>query len=150
MFKRVLVFVFSLLFLLACQQQQVTTQLSAGLHKIVNPTPEQIQRLRDLGTEIIVQEDNYIIIRATQSIEAVSVHTQPVEESDFVQRLIRVPLQDSTSLQTVVNTGVDLWTVENDTAVARAFDIDIQELRDAGLQVQVVAQDASKWVEERL
>ena len=150
MLKHLLLLLLSIPLFFACQQENITTQLDAGLHKIVNPTPEQIERLRELGTEIIVQEEDYIIIRADASIEAVTVTTQPVEEADFIHRLIRVPLDDSTALQTVVNAGVDLWTVQNDTAIARAFDIDIREIRNAGLDVLVVAQDASKWVEERL
>ncbi len=150
MLKHLLKLLLSIPLFFACQQENITTQLDAGLHKIVNPAPEPIERLRELGTEIIVQEQDYIIIRADESIEAVSVSTQPVQEADFVHRLIRVPLDDSTALQTVVNAGVDLWTVQNDTAIARAFDIDIREIRDAGLDVHVVAQDASKWVEERL
>lgn len=150
MSKIVLVLMSLLLVCVACEPQQVTTQLSAGLHKVVRPTTEQIERLRDLGAELVVQEQDYIIIRTEETLEAVSVSTQPVQESDFVHRLVHVHLQDSTSLQKVVNTGVDLWSVENDTAIARAFDIDIRELRDADLDVRIVAQDASKWVEERL
>ena len=150
MSKIILVLMSLLLFCVACEPQQVSTQLSAGLHKIIRPTTEQIERLREMGAELVVQEEEYIIIQVGETLEALSVSTQPVHESDFVHRLIHVHLQDSTSLQNVVNAGVDLWSVENDTAIARAFDIDIQELRDAGLDLRIVAQDASKWVEERL
>ncbi len=66
----------------------------------------------------------------------------------MVQRLVKIYLKDSTDLQKVVNSGVDLWEVKADTAVARAFDIYIERLREAGLSVKIIARDASQMEEK--
>ena len=39
--------------------------------------------------------------------------------------------------------------LDGDTAIARAFDIYIHDLREAGLTLRVVARDASEWLEEK-
>lgn len=147
--KMSLLVIFALM-LLSCGGQEMTSQqYEGGLRKIVAPSDAQIQALRDAGAEIVVLEPDYVIYRATDTTQPVALSTAPIQEKDLVQRLVHIYLPDSTALQTVVNTGVDLWQVQGDTAVARAFDLYIDKMVAAGLSVRVVAADASKWMEGR-
>jgi len=134
--------------LFCCQESDVAEQGAAGgLQKISNLTEAQIQELRDAGAEIIVQEPDYIVVRTTNMTGALAFSASGIEEKDLLQRLVHIHVPDSVALQTVINSGVDFWQVDGDTAIARAFDIYINDLRAAGLSVRIVAQDASKWAE---
>jgi len=123
--------------LFCCQESDVAEQGAAGgLQKISNLTEAQIQELRDAGAEIIVQEPDYIVVRTTNMTGALAFSASGIEEKDLLQRLVHIHVP-----------GVDFWQVDGDTAIARAFDIYINDLRAAGLSVRIVAQDASKWAE---
>jgi len=94
-----------------------------------------------------VQEPNYIIVQTDNMTKTMAFSSHPIQEKDLKQRLIHVYAPDTTALQTVVNSGVDFWQVDGDTVVARAFDLYINNLRQAGLDVRIVAQDATEWME---
>jgi len=145
---KILMGILSLLLLFSCSPK-VEQQSAGGLKKISYSSNEQLQAIKDAGAEIIVQEPDYVIVRTDNMLQALSVSSTPIQESDMVQRLVRIQLKDSTSLQTVVDTGVDLWQVVDDTVIARAFDLYINKLRAAGLKVEIMAQDASKWEGEK-
>ena len=132
-----------------CQSQQQPQQAqSQGLQKIYYKNQDEIQNLRDAGADIIVQEPDYVVIRTDKMLQTHGLKSEPIQEVDLVQRLVKIALKDSSDLQTVVNTGVDLWEVKNDTAVVRAFDIYIEQLKQAGLSVEIIANNASKMEEK--
>jgi biotin operon repressor len=132
-----------------CQSEQQPQQAqSQGLQKVYYKSQDEIQKLRDAGAEIIVQQPDYVIIKTDKMIAAQDVKSEPIKESDMIQRLVKIYVKDSTDLQTVVNSGIDLWEVKNDTAIARAYDIYIEALREAGLSVEIIAQNASQREEQ--
>jgi hypothetical protein len=132
-----------------CQSEQQPQQAqSQGLQKVYYNNQDEIQNLRQAGAEIIVQEPDYVVIRTDKMLQTHGLKLEPIQEVDMVQRLVKVALKDSTDLQTIVNSGVDLWEVKNDTAVVRAFDIYIERLKEAGLSVKIIAQNASKMEEK--
>jgi len=132
-----------------CQSEQQPQQAqSQGLQKVYYNNQDEIQNLRQAGAEIIVQEPNYVVIRTNKMLQTHGLKLEPIQEVDMVQRLVKIALRDSTDLQTIVNSGVDLWEVKNDTAVVRAFDIYIERLKEAGLSVKIIAQNASKMEEK--
>jgi len=132
-----------------CQPEQQPQQAqSQGLRKIYYKNQQEVQQLRQAGAEIIVQEPDYVIIRTDSMLQALSVKSDPIEETDLVQRLVKIHVKDSQDIQTVANSGIDLWEVKGDTALGRAFDIYIERLKKAGLSVKIVAEDASKWEEK--
>jgi len=132
-----------------CQSDQQPQQAqSAGLQKIYYKNQEEIQKLRDAGAEIIVQEPDYVVIRTDKMMQTQGLKSEPIQEIDLVQRLVKVHLKDSTDLQKVVDTGVDLWEVKNNTAVVRAFDLYIEKMKQAGLSVKIIAKNASKMEEQ--
>jgi hypothetical protein len=145
---KILAMMFSIALIISCSQQ-IEQQSVGGLKKISYSSEEQLQALKDSGAEIIVQEPKYVVVRTDEMLQALDVQSTNIKEIDLVQRLVFVHLKDSTSLQTVVNTGVDLWQVVEDTAIVRAFDLYINEMRDAGLDLRIIAQDASKWEGEK-
>ncbi|MBN1562172.1 hypothetical protein JW998_18095 [candidate division KSB1 bacterium] len=139
-----LIILFFLLFIHCVEREGAEKTAIGSLQKIAHPSDAQIQELRQAHAEIIVREPDYIIIRTTKMTMPLAFAASPVLEKDLVQRLVHIHLPDSTALQTVINSGVDFWGVEGDTAVARAFDIYIDDLRAAGLTVRIVAQKAAR------
>ena len=94
-----------------------------------------------------MREPDYIVVRTDNMTEPIAFSSHLIQEQDLKHRLIHVYAPDTTALQTVVNSGVDFWQVDGDTIVARAFDLYIKNLKDAGLTVRIVASDATKWME---
>lgn len=140
-------FIISIIFLLwiGCGSEEPQQAQSVGLQKIAIESQEDVDRLRAAGAEIIVQEHDYVIVRAKNMIQSQELGGAPIEESDLIQRLIRVPFKDSGDLQKAVDVGIDLWKVQGDTIIARAFDIYIEKLKQMGFKVEIIARDASKW-----
>lgn len=139
------------LILSACtaQQQPQTRQAVAGnaktLKKIPYKNAEELQRLRASGAEIIVQQADYVIVRADSvSVSAFAANAAPAQEQDLVQRLVHIPLRDSSDVQRIVDSGADLWEVKADTAIVRAFDLQLERLRSAGMSFHLVKSDASQ------
>ena len=146
---RIYLLLFACLIFAFCQSEQQPQQAQkAGLQKVYYNNQDEIQNLRNAGAEIIVQEPDYVVIRTDKMLQAHGLKSEPIQEVDLVQRLVKIALKDSTDLQTVVNSGVDLWEVKNDTAVVRAFDIYIERLKEAGLSVEMIAKNASKMEEK--
>ena len=127
------------------QTQQVGTQ---GLRKISYKNDAELQQLRDTGAEIIVQEHDYVIVRTDSRITALSLDSEPIEEADLVQRFVHIILTDSSDLQKIANIGIDLWQVKGDTVIARAFDTYIEQLRQAGFTVKIIASDSRTILEK--
>lgn len=131
---------------LACDQgSQMQQSASGGLRKVKITGTEDVARLKQAGAEIIVQESDYVVVRTDKMVTALAVPSEAIAESDLVQRLIHVFLMAPGDLDRVVNQGIDLWEVKGDTVVARAFDLYIHKLQEAGFRVEIIAQDASKW-----
>lgn len=140
---------FACLIFAFCQSEQQPQQAqTAGLQKVYYKNPEEVQNLRNAGAEIIVQQPDYVVIRTNKMLQTHGLKSEPIQEADLVQRLVKIAIRDSSDLQTIVNSGVDLWEVKNDTAVVRAFDIYIEQLKQAGLSVEIIAQNASKLEEK--
>lgn len=137
--------------LIACTaQQQPSTQQAAGssataLKKISYRNAEELQRLREAGVEIIVQQSDYVIVRTdSATISAFAANAVSAQEQDLVQRLVHISLRDSSDVQKIVDSGADLWEVKSDTAIVRAFDIQLDRLRNAGISYRIVKSDASQ------
>lgn len=137
------------LLLAACSTPSPSAKGPAGLRKISYANAAELERLRQTGAEIIVQQPDYVVIRTDSAqLAALALTSQPAQEQDLVQRLVAIVLRDSTSLQTVVDSGVDLWEARGDTAVARAFDMQLEKLRQEGLAITVIAENADAWRKE--
>lgn len=98
------------LLLAACSTPSPSAKGPAGLRKISYANAAELERIRLTGAEIIVQQPDYVVIRTDSAqLAALALASQPAQEQDLVQRLVAIVLRDSTSLQTVVDSGVDLW-----------------------------------------
>ncbi|MGH7496751.1 MAG: hypothetical protein ACREOO_30740 [bacterium] len=130
----------------ACTTQPPAATSATGLKKIRYRTPEELQKLRAAGAEIIVQQSDYVIVRvdSTNVSALATVPVEPMQESDLVQRLVHIKIDSAHTVQQIVDAGVDLWEAAGDTAVARAFDIQLQRLRASGFELRVIAQDANQ------
>jgi hypothetical protein len=146
---RICFLLFACLIFAFCKTEQQPQQAqSKALQKIYYKSPEEVQKLRQAGAEIIVQQPDYVIVRTDSMLQIQGLKSEPIQEADMVQRLVKIYLKDSTDLQTIVNSGVDLWQVKGDTAIARAYDIYIDRLKKAGLSVTIIAKNASKMEEK--
>ena len=131
--------------LAACTSQPSSSPGATGLKKIRWRTPEDLQKLRAAGAEIIVQQSDYVIVRVdSTSVSALAaVPVEPVHEVDLVQRLVHIKIDTAHTVQQIVDAGLDLWSAEGDSAIARAYDIQLERLRQAGFELRVVEQDAN-------
>lgn len=139
------------LLLCACHpiEEEPAASAVGGLKKVVLESEADLQRLRDSGAELIVIEKDYVIVRVENTAMAETFNLQTFEENELVQRLVKIPLSDSLGLQPIVDNGLDLWSHEDEVAIARAFDIQIERLRKLGYSVEVIAQDASRREEQK-
>ncbi len=115
------------------------------LQKIRYNSQEEIKQLREVGAEIIVQEDDYVIVRYPNNMPISSDVTEPIKEEDLVQRLVHIHLKDTNDIQKVVNMGVDVWKMKDGIVIASALDFYIEKLREAGFTVEVIAKNVKKW-----
>jgi polyphosphate kinase len=130
----------------ACTSQPSSSTGSTGLKKVRYRTPEELQKLRAAGAEIIVQQSDYVIVRvdSTNVSALAAAAVEPMQESDLVQRLVHIKIDSAHTVQQIVDAGLDLWEAAGDTAVARAYDIQLERLRQTGFELRVIAQDANQ------
>ena len=129
---------------MSCKSPQPQSQSVGGLRKVYYKDQSEVQRLREAGAEIVVQQRDYVVIRTTKMVSALAADSEPISEGDLIQRLARIYPVKTGELQKVVDTGLDLWEVKADTAIARVYDLQIDRLKDAGFKVEIIAEDASK------
>ncbi len=147
--------------LLGCQPQtqESPTPLTAEsfqagpqLVKINLDRPGVFQNLAAQNVEIIVQEEDYIIVRldltAFGEIQAMSLSTEKPKESELVQRLIAVVTSDSEQITAVNNTGINIWEMRGDSVIAQAFDNQINAIKTMGLPVEILEDNIQNVVKK--
>ena len=142
-------FIIVLLLCGACTTPKPQQAKQQQLQKIFYSSEDEIQRLRNAGAEIIVKESDYVIVRTDSMLNAQSFSFEPIQESDLVQRLIKIIVKDSTDKCAIANVGIDIWEVKADTIIARAYDNYIEQLKNAGLSVQIIATNAANLKENK-
>lgn len=109
------------------------------LVKISIADPAQADSLLQLGFEVIVEEPDYVIARVdsseVQTLRALRLSWGAFESSDLVQLLVRIPVRDSSDVAELVNLGIDLWEVREDSVVAQVYDKHIREAQARGFVV---------------
>jgi len=129
----------------ACGAPQSQQPASNGLKKIHYGSEADLQRLRQAGARIIVQQPDYVIVERDSGLAALGFKSEPIRESDLVQRLVRIVTANRDQRQQAIDTGIDPWEIRGDTLVARAFDLQIEQLRSSGISVEIIAKNAAKW-----
>ena len=138
--------------LTACGQQQPATTTTAstaatgrgGLRKISSADQQTIERLRQSGVKILVQQPDYLIIYSdSTTMQTLAMNTQVATEKDVVQRLVKIHFTDKAQLQQIADLGVDVWDVQGDSVMARAYDWYLEQLKQNGMNYRVVKMDAS-------
>jgi len=142
------VMLFGSLVLTACGQQQPATTSTAltgrgGLRKISPADQQTIERLRQSGVKILVQQPDYVIIYSdSATLQTLAMNTQAASEKDVVQRLVNIHFTDKAQLQQIVDLGVDVWEVQGDSVTARVYDLYLEQLKQNGINYRVVKMDA--------
>ena len=142
------VLIIASIFVLSDAVAQSDSKAPGELRKVYTKDPAEVQRFKDGGAEIIVRQPDYVVLRFTETVSRLTVESEPIRERDLVQRVARIQLRKPGDLQRAVDIGIDLWRIQDGTAVARVFDIHIERLEQAGLKVEVLAQDASNFGKE--
>lgn len=148
--KLLLAAILSGLLILSCVPTEQVEALTTGkgLRKIPATDAQTIKALTDAGAEIVVKQPDYLVIRIDGMQSVLSIGTVPLSEADLVQRLVKIQLKDSTSVQTIVDMGIDLWDVEGNEAFAQAYDLYIERLKADGYQVTILEENSRKSGEE--
>lgn len=140
--RSVSVIIAGTLLLGACDVPESQFTRITGLKKVQYTSAEELRELRKAGAEIIVLQPDYVVIRTDSMENARAFRLESVREEDLVQRLVHIHLENPADVQKIVDTGIDLWEIKEDTAIAQAYDIYIERLRREGIAVTIVARDA--------
>jgi len=112
------------------------------LKKISIQTKEQADNLIEAGFDVIVVEDDYVVVRLEAANEeqvlSMNLQIEPIQESDLVQRLVKIVIQDRLDSTALLEMGVDIWQVKGDTVVAQVFDKHIRLAQEKGYTVEIV------------
>jgi hypothetical protein len=143
---KLLLMLLLMLAFIACQQP-ATSPAASGLRKISVSDQQTVERLRQSGVKILVEQPNYLVVysdSATASlIQMLAVNAQPATERDLVQRLTRIHFADKAQLQKIVDLGVDLWEAQGDSAIARVYDWHLEQLEQEGYTYRILKMDAN-------
>ncbi len=133
----------------ACGRQQppTTSASGAGLRKIAYTDSQTVEKIRQSGVKILVQQPDYLIVYSdssgVQALQALPISSQAAGEHDLVQRLVQIHFADQAQLQKIVDLGVDLWDVAGDSATVRAYDLHLEKLKQDGFKYRILKMDAS-------
>lgn len=112
------------------------------LKKISIQSNEQAASLINAGLDVIVVENDYVVARLDQAnedqVRAMNFQTEPIKESDLVQRLAKIVIKDRLDSTVLLEMGVDIWEVKGDTVVAQVFDKQIRLAEERGYHVEIV------------
>jgi len=127
----------------ACRQQPpAETARAGGLRKIANADSQTVERLRQSGVKILVQQPDYLIIYS-DSTTIQTMNTQAATEKELVQRLVNIHFADKAQLQQIVDLGIDVWEVQGDSVTARVYDLYLEQLKQGGFRYRILKMDAS-------
>jgi hypothetical protein len=129
------------------QQQPAATATPSGLRKIAYTDSQTVEKIRQSGVKILVQQPDYLIVYSdssgVQALQALTVSSQAAAEHDLVQRLVQIHFAGQAQLQQIVDLGVDLWHVAGDSATVRAYDLHLEKLKQEGSTYRILKMDAS-------
>ena len=112
------------------------------LKKISIQSNEQAASLINAGFDVIVVEEDYVVVRldATneEQVQAMNLQTEPIKESDLVQRLVKIAIKDRLDSTALLEIGIDIWEVKGDTVTAQVFDKHIRLAKEKGYSVEIV------------
>jgi hypothetical protein len=111
--------------------------------RIDNPNDALLAQVRGIGARLIQREPTYAVVSATlaqlETMRRQGIQFQPATEQNLVPRFVRITVPDEGSVQLVVAAGTDIFEIIDKVVLGRAFDHQIETLRQQGLKVEVVA-----------
>ena len=112
------------------------------LKKITIQSKQQADSLLAAGIDVIVVEDDYVVARLDEAneeqVQSMHLQTKPIEESDLVQRLVKIVIKDRLDSTALLEMGVDIWEIKGDTVIAQVFDKHIRLAQEKGYPVEIV------------
>lgn len=161
--KTCFLYLLIMLFAIACQsrtgeqtksgESQEAQTAMPQIKKIPINNRSEADSLIKLGIDVIVVEDTYVAARINQSdvaqIQALNFTTEPIQEKDLIQRLVKIPVEDKSSVNELVNLGMDIWEVKKDTVTAQVFDKHIRQAEAKGFKVEIVATNVLDIVKKK-
>ncbi len=146
-------------FLIGCQgageqpspaTSQTATTTGPQIVKIPISSPAQVDSLRQRGIEILVAEETYVAARLAPEeevkVQGLQLKTEPIQEAELVQRLVRISGVDKARLQELVDLGIDVWEVEEGAVTAQVFDKHIWEMQQRGFTVEILERNVQDVV----
>ncbi|MCK4822117.1 hypothetical protein KA005_40515 [bacterium] len=150
------IIILSVLSLLTLLPAHIPANTKAKLIKVPIQNGKDIKLLQDLGLELLIIEDDYIVVRAnerekTQIEQAGFVFLTP-QEQDLVMRLIRITYLSNIppgTLATLYDMGLDIWEVQDDYIIAQVFDKQIRLLQKVGFVIEILYRNARDFVNQQ-
>lgn len=87
-------------------------------------------------TDILVIEPSFLVVRIEKNKTIPMVEIINVQESDFIQRSIKINFNSKQELKIILATGIDIWQKENQVILGRAYDSQVKKLQEAGILVE--------------
>ncbi len=125
-------------------KSETGTMQSEGpqLKKISIQSTEQAAALINAGLDVIVVENDYVVARLDEAneeqVQAMNLQTEPIQESDLVQRLVKIVIKDRLDSTELLDMGVDIWDIKDKTVTAQVFDKHIRLAEEKGYSVEII------------
>jgi hypothetical protein len=107
------------------------------------PNDEHIKRVREIGGELIQREAEFAVFRLTlrqlDTLRRENIPFRPIQEGDLVPRFVNITAPDAAAVQLIVSVGVDIFEAREGVILGRAFDGQIDTLRQHGLKVELAS-----------
>ena len=107
--------------------------------KILRDVSVDLNKIRAQVEKIIVIEPNYIVIKIAPDKKIPQINLVDVQESDFVQRKIKIIVRDNNELKAILQSGLDIWDKRQGSITGQAFDYQIEELTNIGINVELLS-----------
>ena len=107
--------------------------------KILRDESVDLNKIRAQVEKIIVIEPNYIVIKIASDKKIPQINLVDVQESDFVQRKIKIIVRDNNELKAILQSGLDVWDKRQGSITGQAFDYQIEELTNIGINVELLS-----------
>lgn len=147
---------------MACQNSSGELSETAGsqkqetegpqLQKVAIENTAQADSLINMGLDVIVVEETYVVVRVApaeaEKISSMNLKSQTVQESELVQRLVKIAISKKEDVQVLIELGMDVWEVQADTVTAQVFDKHIRQAESKGYTVKVVAKNVLDTVKK--
>lgn len=102
---------------------------------------ETVESIQAAGGILVQREQRYAVFRLTlrelDLLDRTERELRPIREGDLVHRFVTIEAPDEATIEQVLSVGVDVFEGRDGKLFGRAFDGQIETLREHGIKVEV-------------